>query len=52
MAKDRSNRANVVSIYSNPTKGGVYGVIFQNNGVLRRKINTHSKKKIKKLDNE
>ena len=50
MAKKRENNAIINSIYSNPSSGVISGVVFQKNGIVRRRISTHKKITTKKLD--
>lgn len=50
MVKKSGNNAIIRGIYSNPEGGVISGVVFQKNGVVRRRISTHKKKVVKKLD--
>lgn len=50
MGKKNVNNAIIRGIYSNPVGGIISGVVFQKNGIVRRRISTHKKIVVKKLD--
>jgi hypothetical protein len=50
MAKKNGNNAIMRGIFSNPEGGVISGVVFQKNGVVRRRISTHKKIVVKKLN--
>lgn len=50
MEKRGKNDAVLPSVYSSKVYGIIAGVVVQKNGVVRRKINTHSSVRQKKVD--
>ena len=50
MAKRSKNDAVLPSVYSSKVYGVIAGVVVQKNGVVRRKIITHSSVRQKKVD--
>jgi hypothetical protein len=50
MGKRKENNAVLHSVFSNPSSGIISDLVFQKNGVVRRRISTHKKIVTKKLD--